>query len=121
MPLSINFEAVVSAYKKPEQAADISNAQILPAPILSAIRQAVEGNSISGVTVAQIIRSISCAEVFVFFNKPSMAFTPISEEPFWPLRILLSLIPVLVVIHSSFVSTSFSNSLLFKIYSGTYP
>ena len=37
------------------------------------------------------------------------------------LRILLSLIPVLLVIHSSLVSTMSANSALVKTYSGTYP
>ena len=76
----------------------------------------------SGVAVQQIIKSISLTEVLVFFKSSFIASAPKSELPlFSPLRILLSLIPVLETIHSSFVSTSFSNSLLVSIYSGTYP
>ena len=69
----------------------------------------------SGVTVAQIIKSISSAEVFVFFKRPFIASAPRSEDPFTPLSILLSLIPVRLTIHSSLVSTNFSNSLLSNI------
>ena len=116
MPVSINFDAVESAYKKPEQAAIKSYAKQFVAPTLSAMMHAVEGNIISGVAVAQIIKSISSAPVFVFCNNPFIASAPISEDPFpSPFRILLCLIPVLLVIHSSLVSTIVSNSLFVRI------
>ena len=69
----------------------------------------------SGVTVAHIIKSISSAEVLVLSKRPFIASAPKSEDPFFPFKILLSFIPVLVTIHSSFVSTNSSNSLLSKI------
>ena len=78
---------------------------------------AVEGKNISGVTVAHISKSISFGLVLVFFSKPFTHSVPITEVPFpSPFKILLSLIPVLVVIHSSEVSTSFSSSAFDKIY-----
>jgi hypothetical protein len=85
----------------------ISNAQMLPAPILLAIKHAVEGNNMSGVAVAHIKRSISSARVFVFLSNPLTAAVPRSEDPlFLSFKILLSFIPVLETIHSSLVSTS---------------
>ena len=108
----MNFEAVERAYKNPEHAAIKSYAKAFAAPILSAIIHAVEGNIMSGVAVAQIIKSTSFASILVFFKSPLTASTPKTDVPFpSPLRILLSFIPVLVVIHSSFVSTIFSSSL----------
>jgi hypothetical protein len=69
----------------------------------------------SGVAVAHINSSISSGNVFVFLSKPLTAEVPRSEDPlFSPFKILLSFIPVLDTIHSSLVSTSFSNSLLSK-------
>ena len=50
------------------------------------------------------------------------AFIAKNEEPSpFPFNILLSLIPVLDIIHSSLVSTIVSNILLERICSGTYP
>ena len=49
--------AVATENKKPEHAAIKSKPKAFLAPILSAITQAVEGNIISGVAVAQIIKS----------------------------------------------------------------
>ena len=110
------MDAVAREYKNPEQAAIKSYAKQFVAPTLSAIIHAVEGNIISGVAVAQIIKSIFSAAVFVFFNNPFTASAPISEDPFpLPFSILLSLIPVLLVIHSSLVSTIVSNSLFVRI------
>ena len=114
-PVSIYLEAVATENKNPEQAAIKSNPNAFLAPILSAIIQAVEGNNISGVAVAQIIKSISSALIPLFSNNRFIAFTPRSEDPRpSPFNILLSLIPVLEVIHSSFVSTIFSNSLFVR-------
>ena len=67
---------VTIEYKKPEQAAIKSKANAFFAPILSAIIQAVDGNSMSGVAVAQIIRSISSALVSVFLKRFFIALTP---------------------------------------------
>ena len=50
-----------------------SYAKAFFAPTLLAIIQAVEGNTISGVAVAQIIKSISSAAVFVFAKSPFIA------------------------------------------------
>ena len=73
MPVSINFDAVLNANKNPEQAAIKSYAKAFFAPTLLAIIQAVEGNTISGVAVAQMIKSISSADVFVFAKSPFIA------------------------------------------------
>ena len=57
------FAAVAIENKKPEQAAIRSYAKAFLAPILSAIIQAVDGNIISGVAVAQMMQSISSAAI----------------------------------------------------------
>src|SRR5574343_2020577 len=119
-PLSINMAPVVTAYKKPLQAALISKPHALVAPILSAMILAVAGNTMSGVTVAQIMQSISVGAIFFLRNTSSMAFTAISLLAFpGSFSILLSSIPVLVLIHSSLVSTIFSRSKLVSFVSGT--
>ena len=92
-----------------------SYAKAFFAPILLAIIQAVEGNTISGVAVAQMIKSISSAEVLVFAKSPFIALVPSSELPLpSSFNILLSFTPVLLTIHSSLVSTRVSSSLFVK-------
>ena len=76
----------------------------------------------SGVTVAQIMRSTSNGDVFVFSSKILIALAAISEVALLSsFKILLSFIPVLVVIHSSDVSTILESSLFVRTYSGTQP
>ena len=61
------FDPASRANRKAEQAADKSNPNALHAPTLLAIKHAVAGNNISGVTVAHIIKSTVSACVLVFF------------------------------------------------------
>ena len=68
-PEQMYLEPVSRAKRNAEHAADKSKPNALFAPILSAIRHAVEGKSMSGVTVAQIMRSTSNGDVFVFSSK----------------------------------------------------
>ncbi len=115
-PVSINLEAVPRANRNPEQAAFISKLQAFLMPTLSQTIFEEAGNSMSGVTVAIISKSISSGEVFVFLSKPLTASAPISDDPRpSPFKICLSLIPVRVMIHSSVVSTIFSSSALVSI------
>src|SRR5437868_13323749 len=72
-PLSINVAPVVNAYKKPEQAALISNLKALLAPILSQMILAVAGKVMSGVTVAQIRQSISEGPIPRFLHRSKTA------------------------------------------------
>src|SRR5882757_10484516 len=121
-PLSIYMAPVVSAYKKPEQAALRSNPQAFLAPILSQTMLAVAGNSISAVTVATIKQSISSGLMPLFLQISSATGTQRSEVALpGSFRILLSSMPVRVRIHSSLVSTIFSRSAFVKLSSGTYP
>jgi len=81
-----------------------------------------QGKYISGVDVASITHSISSAATPEFWSRSCMANTAISEVANdLSLSMRLSLIPVLVVIHSSDVSTIFSSVLLSRIVLGTYP
>ena len=120
LPPSINEAPVFNAKRNPLHAAPKSNPNAFFAPILSPIIFAVAGNTISGVTVAQIIQSISKGSSFFLRRISSTAFTAISELALpGSLKILLSEIPVLVRIHSSLVSTIFSRSKLVNFVSGT--
>ena len=122
LPASIKLAPVVKANRKPLHAAPRSNPKAFFAPILSPIIFAVAGKTMSGVTVAQIIQSISNGSKFFLRNISSIAFTAMSELALpGSLRILRSEIPVLLFIHSSLVSTSFSKSKLVNLVSGTYP
>ena len=118
-PLSIRVAPVVSAYRNPEQAARISNPHAFFAPSLWQAILAVEGNIISGVTVATMRQSISSAVMPRFSSTIFTAGTTISEvaRPS-PFRILRSSMPVRVLIHSSLVSTSFSRSALVSLSGG---
>ena len=75
------------------------------------MRQAVAGIGTSGVTVAQMMRSMSCGRDAGHLERvlraPSWAN---SETDSSGLAIRRSRIPVRVWIHSSLVSTSFSRS-----------
>ena len=112
----------MSANKNPLQAAPKSKPNAFLAPTLSPIKLAVEGKGISGVTVAQIMQSISKGSKFFFRIISSIASEAISELALPGSRkILRSEIPVLDLIHSSLVSTIFSRSKLVSLVSGTYP
>ena len=119
-PLSIKDAPVVSANKKPLQAALKSKPQAFIAPILSQIILAVAGKTISGVTVAQIMQSISVGSMPLFLHISSTAGTAISDvaSPS-PFKIRLSSIPVLDFIHSSLVSIMVSKIALVNLNSGT--
>ncbi len=62
-PVSTNRAPVDRAKRNALQAAERSNPQAFFAPIFSWITQAVDGKSISGVTVATMMQSISSAEM----------------------------------------------------------
>ena len=118
----MNWDPVVRANIKPEQAALRSNPQAFVAPTLWAIRLDVEGNSISGVTVAVMMTSISEGSMPLFLHRVLTASAPISEVALvGSLRMCRWEIPVRDLIHSSFVSTIFARSSFVKRSSGTYP
>ena len=121
-PLSTRAAPVVRLYKKPEQAASTSNPQAFLMPSLSQATLAVLGKNMSGVMVATIMQSISLGSMPLLLQRSCTAGTTRSEvaRPS-PLRICLSSIPVLVLIHSSLVSTIFSKSALVSTSFGTYP
>ena len=75
-PDSMNLAPVVSAKRKPLQAAETSYAKAFLQPAWSAIRLPVEGKNISGVTVAQITTSISMGSTPVLSNKLMTARAP---------------------------------------------
>ena len=115
-PDSMKLAPVVKPYKNPEHAAAISKLNALTAPTSVATILAVAGKVISGVIVAKMIKSISFGSILVFASISLTAATPIIETPlFSPFSILLSLMPVRLVIHSSLVSTIVSSSLLVRI------
>ncbi len=96
----------------------MSNPNALYAPISEATYAAVAVACMSGVIVATITRSISVGSNFLFLIMVFAARIAIYEVPIPLSKILLSFIPVRVVIQSSFVSTIFSKSALFKVFSG---
>ena len=80
---------------------------------MSQIRLAVEGNTKSGVVVAQIRRSMSDGLVPVRSSSPRTASAPICEVPSpSPFRMRRSLMPVRSVIQASLVSTIRASSAL---------
>jgi len=87
---------------------------------LSARKQAVDGNVISGVDVATITASISFGVRPAFSIASLAAGRAISLAFSHSSAILLSFIPVLVVIHSSDVSKNFSRSKFVRILSGMF-
>ncbi len=70
--------------------------------------------------MAAIINWMSLSSIPAFFIAILAASTARSEADSPLLAILLSLIPVLVVIHSSLVSTIFSRSAFVRRFSGAY-
>jgi hypothetical protein len=91
----------------------------LTAPVISWTKQAVAGKTISGVTVAVMIRSISEASIFASAiarrAASAASVAVVSPSP----AIWRVLIPVRVVIHSSAGSTILVKSSLVRIFSGT--
>src|SRR5690554_4619297 len=99
--------------RKLEQAATKSNEKALTAPICVATYTPVAATGISGVAVAIITMSISAGSVLLFLSKSLAASIARNEVPLsLSFNILLSLIPVRVVIHSSLVSTMPARILL---------
>ena len=122
VPFSTNWAPVVNANKNPLHAADRSNPQALVAPALWAMRLAVEGKSMSGVTVAQMTMSMSSGANPDLAHKDFTASAPMSDVALLgSLRMRRSWMPVRVRIHSSVVSTIFSRSKLVSLSSGKYP
>ena len=83
------------------------------------MRHAVEGISVSGVTVVQMMRSISSREMPETAMAFSAALLPIFHVGIFIAQCLV-FIPVRVVIHSSFVSMNDVKSLFSMTVSGTY-
>src|SRR6185312_15213508 len=104
----------------PEHAASKSNAAARLAPSLCCTRQAVEGNGMSGVMVATMIKSICSAVTPAMAMARRAASAPRSDVYSLSAAMWRSLMPVRVVIHSSVVSTIFSRSALVRIFVGTY-
>jgi len=100
------FDVLENQERKLEQAASKSKENALTAPILLAVNAAVEAAFISGVAVHTITSSISFGSISLFLMRSLAAFMAKKDVPLpSPLSIRRSFIPVLVVIHSSFVST----------------
>ena len=109
-PFSIYCCAVVSAKTNPAHTAWRSNAG-QEAPSRSCSIVAVAGKILSGVVVARIIRSISEA-LIPAISRAFLLASKAKSQVLSSVTILLSLIPVLEVIHSSEVSRVCSRSLL---------
>ena len=91
-----------------------------PSKTVVEIRDTVDAPWKSGVIVDTITKSIVSGSNFFFFIRSLAAFIAKYEVAFpFSLSILLFFIPVLAVIHSSFVSTIFSKSLFEIKSSGT--
>ena len=118
-PVSMNCEPVATAKRNPEQAAPKSYPHAFFAPILSQIILAVAGNKWSGVTVAQMSKSMSIGEIPRFSHSTFTASTAMSLVPNpSPFRMCRSEIPVRERIHSSLVSTIFSKSAFVRMSGG---
>src|SRR6266581_7885727 len=104
----------------PEQAASTSKAAARLAPSFCCTRQEVEGNGMSGVMVAVIIKSICAAVTLAICIALVAACVAKSEVNSSLAASRRSWIPVRDVIHSSEVSTIFSRSALVRILAGTY-
>jgi hypothetical protein len=59
LPVLMKWRATCRAYKKPEQAAEMSKQTAFRAPSFFCTKQAVEGKNMSGVTVATMMSLIS--------------------------------------------------------------
>ncbi len=100
---------------KPEHAACTSKLPMLRMPTMSQTRFAVDGNTMSGVVVAQIRRSTSAGAVPVFSRSPFTAPHAMCEVPSpSPFRMRRSLMPVRSMIQESVVSTSAASSALVR-------
>src|SRR5207247_443464 len=106
--------------RNPEHAASMSNAAAFFAPIFCWMRHAVAGKGMSGVIVAQIMRSISSSRTPACSIARRDASAPMSDVHIVSEAIRRSRIPERVTIHSSVVSTIFSKSALVRIRSGRY-
>ena len=104
IPLFIKASAICTAYRKPEQAALMSNATAWAAPSNACTWQAVLGVSVSDEIVATIKSCISSAFIpafkSAFFAAPAAKDVVVSSFTRCRFRI-----PVRSVIHSSLVST----------------
>src|SRR5262245_16748373 len=118
-PLSTIPNACAIPYMNPVQPAARSYAAALSAPSRSARIAAVEGNRMSGVTVATISRSISSADTPACSRAARAAGREMSDSASSSSAKRRSLIPVRVTIHSSEVSTSFARSSFVTTLSGT--
>src|SRR6266446_562293 len=116
----MNCCPISMAYKKPEQAASMSKAAARFAPIFCWTRHAVAGKGISGVIVAQMIKSISSSRTLACSIARRAASTARSEVHCQSAAMRRSLMPERVTIHSSVVSTIFSRSAFVTTRSGTY-
>src|SRR5260370_9274490 len=121
VPAPTNCAPTVSAYEKPEHAADRSKPHAFFAPIRHCTRQAVAGKNMSGVTLATIIISISAASVFDCASNAFAASVAKFDEAMPCCTMWRSRMPVRVRIHSSLVSTIFSKSALVITLGGTWP
>src|SRR6185503_2094570 len=104
---------------KPEQPAARSNAAAPVAPRLCCTMQAVAGIGMSGVTVAQIIRSTSDAGMPADSSAFSAARVANWDMYSCSCATRRSRMPVRDVIQSPDVSTIFSRSRLVRIFSGS--
>ena len=121
LPVSMYCEAVTRANMKPLHAASMSKPKAFFSPHLAAVRFAVDGKNISGVTVAQIIISTSSGSVLVFSRRSFTALSAMYDVPKpSPFNMRLVFMPTLVIIHSSEVSTILLSSKLSSTYSGRY-
>ena len=103
---------------EPVQAAETSKAKACRAPISRWMKQAVLGYCISGVTVAQMMRSMSSAEMPAWSMAACAARTPMSDEAMSGSAMRRSLMPVRSTIQSLLVSTIFSRSAFVRTRSG---
>jgi hypothetical protein len=104
---------------EPEQAADMSNAGAPGMPSSAPMKQAVLGNTISGVMVATTISLdvLGVRPAASIALRAAVAPRVAVVSPLAAIR--RSLIPVRWVIHSSFVSTILARSSLVRRRSGT--
>src|SRR5450759_3380034 len=115
----IRASAKCSPYRKPTQAAPMSEAAARVAPRFFWTRQEVAGNGMSPEIVPTRIMSRSSGLTCERFKAMSAAFVQRSEN-FSPSETMWrSLIPVRSVIHWSLVSTIFSRSALVRSFFGT--
>jgi hypothetical protein len=87
-------------------------------PSAAWIATALEGNVLSGVEVAQMMRSISCASILACANAARAAAMPRSEVISPSAAIWRSRMPVRCTIHSSEVSTVRARSALVTVRCG---